>query len=90
MNTLTNHAQKRCQQRGIPPLIVDWLLDYGTPVYNHGAEVFYFDKRSRKAIRRQAGKQVLSALERYMDAYLVFRAGQVLTVGHRYKSVRSN
>ena len=30
MNTLlTTHATIRAQQRGIPPVIQDWLLDYG-------------------------------------------------------------
>ena len=90
MNTLTTHAEIRCQQRGIPPLIIEWLLDFGTPVHNHGAEIYHFDKKSKKAIKKYAGKRILSMLDQYMDAYLVFAAGRVVTAGHRYKRIRSN
>ena len=90
MNTLTTHAEKRCQQRGIPPLIIEWLLDFGTPVYSRGAEIYHFDKKSKEAIKRYAGKRILSTLDQYMDAYLIFAAGRVITVGHRYKRIRSN
>lgn len=90
MSALTKHAEIRCQQRGIPPLIIEWLLDFGKPVYNHGAEIYHFDKKSKKAIERYAGKQILSTLDRYMDAYLVFAAGRVITAGHRFKRIRSH
>jgi hypothetical protein len=90
MNALTTHAEIRCQQRGIPPLIVEWLLDFGTPVYNHGAEIYRFDKKSKKAIKRYAGKRILSMLEQYMDAYLVFADGRIITAGHRYKRIHTH
>jgi hypothetical protein len=37
------------QQRGIPPLVVDWLLRFGHMRHDHrGAIVYYFDKHSRR------------------------------------------
>ena len=90
MNTLTKHAEIRCQQRGIPPLIIEWLLDFGSQDYSHGAEVYYFDKKSKKAIKKYAGKRIISKLGQYMDAYLILGSGRVITTGHRYKRIRSN
>jgi len=36
---LTKHARKRMQQRGIPGLVVDWLLAYGEIDHQQGAEI---------------------------------------------------
>ena len=43
----TQHAQVRCQQRGISREIVDVLLSFGTYRYRHGAEVYYMDRLAR-------------------------------------------
>ena len=44
MNTqVTKHAAIRHQQRGIPPLIMEWLTSYGTNSHDHhGAEILDF------------------------------------------------
>ena len=89
-SNLTKHAAIRCQQRGIPPLIVDWLFEFGKDVHKNGAEMIYFDKKSKKAVRKYAGRQVFRKLDKYMDSYLIAKDGRVLTVGHRTKAVRSD
>ncbi len=35
MLNLTHHAQTRLQQRGIPPVVVERLLDFGREEYDH-------------------------------------------------------
>ena len=90
MNGITNHAFKRCQQRGIPPLVVEWLLEFGHEKYDSGAEIIHFDRQSRKAVRRHVGRQIMSKLEGYLDSYLILKDGHVLTVGHRYKRIHNN
>ena len=86
---LSNHAAHRMQQRGIPPLIIDWLEGYGSSARaGHGTEKFYFDKKSRRMLARDVGKAVLRNLEKQMNAYMVCRESTVLTVGHRYRRVR--
>ncbi len=41
---VTRHAQVRMQQRGVPPLILEWLLKYGAIEHDgHGGHVRYFD-----------------------------------------------
>ncbi len=86
---LTGHASKRAQQRGLPPLIQDWLFRYGeTQHQNGGSEILYFSKRSKERLRRDVGMQPLRKLEQYLDAYMIVARGQVLTIGHLYKRIR--
>lgn len=67
----TRHAHIRASQRGIPPLLVEWLLDFGSCRPADGAEVFYFDKESRERLRKYAGRQALSKLDRLLNIYAV-------------------
>lgn len=90
MNALSFHASIRCQQRGIPIPVVDYLLDFGEAVHSCGAEVFYFSKLSVAAIAKQVGRDAAKYVEKYANSYLVFDNGKVLTVGHRYKRIRTN
>jgi len=65
---MTKHAAARQQQRGIPPLIMEWLADYGTTCHDHhGAEILYFDKQSRKALARSVGDEVVSRMGPLLD-----------------------
>lgn len=83
---LTHHASVRAQQRGIPPLIVEWLLEYGAQAKgSDGAMHRYFDKRSRKRLARVVGEQVVDRMGDLTDTFLVQSSdnGNVITVGHR-------
>ncbi len=86
---LTKHANVRLQQRGIPPLIVEWLTSYGASRYDHrGTEILYFDKHSRKALARAVGAEIVSRLAGLLDTYAVVAdGGAVVTAGHRYRRI---
>ncbi len=43
---LTLHAQTRLEQRGISPVIVDWLEQYGVIEPQNGSELIYFNQLS--------------------------------------------
>lgn len=88
-NYVSKHTTHRMQQRGIPPLIVDWLIAYGATEYDHrGGEIHYFDKKARRQMEREFGEQVVRRLEGYFDTYLVLgHDGGVVTVGHRTRRV---
>jgi hypothetical protein len=89
---MTRHASARQQQRGIPPLILDWLTQFGaTAQSHHGAEIRFFDKRSRKQLATVVGTEVVSRLGGLLDAYaVVSTTGTVITVGHRYKRIKEH
>ena len=84
---MTRHANERCAQRAIPPFVVGLLLDYGKVAYRHGAEVFFFDKRSRKQLKRELGSRLYNRLEDQLNVYVVAN-DQVITAGHRTQRMR--
>lgn len=89
---ISKHASQRMQQRGVPPLVVNWLLDYGRACHDHcHGIVYYFDKRSRRALQRAAGRRVVARLADYLDCYaVVSEEGTLVTVGHRHKGLHLN
>lgn len=83
---LTRHAQARSQQRGIPPMLVDLLLNYGTAAQqDKGITTYYFDHAARRRVRSYAGP-LAGLLEQHLDCYLLAEPdGAIVTIGHRYK-----
>lgn len=93
MNDISHHAGVRAQQRAVPPMILDWLLDYGNESYDHhGGVIYAFTKRSRHRIERVVGSKVIKLMSPWMNAYVVCSArdGKIITIGRRVKPFRSN
>ena len=85
----SRHAAIRCQQRGIPQLIIDWLITYGAVATDgRGASTHYFDHHARCRLSQDVGVRVVTLLGRLMDAYLVMsHDGTIITVGYRFKAI---
>lgn len=86
---LTNHASARSQQRAIPPMMIDLLLQFGkSESAGAGVAKLFFDRKSRKRVAAYAGP-LASLLDDHLDLYVV--VGQdmlVITVGHRHERIR--
>jgi hypothetical protein len=85
----TSHAEIRSQQRGIPPLISNWLLDYGDEIYDgHGGVVRCFTPSSIRAMEREIGRAPLKRMSEFLRCYLVqsSRNGAVITLGKRHQN----
>ena len=85
--THTHHATKRIQQRGIPPLISNWLLDYGDEVFDgRGGVIRYFSSSSIREMERDMGKAPVKRLSEFLRCYLVESrcSGAIITVGKRH------
>jgi hypothetical protein len=82
---LTVHSRSRSQQRAIPRLAVELLLDYGCRVRSRGADLVFFDKPALKRLRRAlGGNRGLQMVERWLNSYAVVADdGLLITVGHR-------
>lgn len=82
--TYTHHAQLRAQQRAIPPMLVDLLLQFGhREKSGDGTAKVFFDKDSRRKLRTYAGA-LASSIEQHLDVYVVVSSAQVvITVAHR-------
>ena len=80
---LTRHARARMQQRGIPPDMVDDVLDFGRERHDRrGAVVLYLDHQSRRRLER-AGRARRAEVDRLAGVYVVVLGGIIVTVGHR-------
>jgi hypothetical protein len=87
MNDLafTAHAQTRLQQRAIPPMVVDLLMQFGSPFRCGGAERLMFDKSAVKRLRRHlGGHRGLKVVERWLNVYAVVGDnGNLVTAAHK-------
>ncbi len=84
----SRHGQRRAAQRAIPPLAIQWLLDYGRRFHSGGAEIVFFDKPGRRRLARDVGSLPLRRLGSLLDTYVVVADGEIITVGHRTRRVR--
>ncbi len=77
----TLHAQKRAQQRGIPPFI-DELLDlYGREQHDgRGGVILFFDKQSIRAMERDMGRKPVSRLAEWLRSYKVVTTSYEKTI----------
>jgi len=85
----TFHATVRAQQRGIPPLIQNWLIDYGAEEFDGGGGVIrYFSNDCIRKMEREIGREPLKRMSEYLRCYLIQSSsdGAVITVGKRYES----
>ena len=86
---LTKHAATRMQQRGVPPVIIDWLQEFGAEEHDkHGGVIRYFDKAAKRRLEQSIGRPVVRRMQDLLDAYLVEADGRVVTVGHRHARIR--
>ena len=90
ITSLSRHAQVRMQQRCIPRWLPDFIVCYGAKSHSHdGACIFHLhDKQAQakaKAVFRARG---LTYENHWHDAYIVAKAGRVLTAGWRQKPIR--
>ena len=85
LSPLTTHARTRMQQRGIPPAVLELLLEFGRESHDHrGSLIVRFDKRSRRRVQRELGPERFRHVEAHLDTYAVVAADDaVVTVGHR-------
>lgn len=89
MNTI--HLQQRMQQRGVPPLIVQWLEDFGKEGYNHeGCIVLSFDKNAKRRLEQAVGREPVRRMSEWLKAYLVISIDGVrITTGIRYRRIKN-
>lgn len=82
--SLTIHAQRRMQERSIPPAVIDALLDFGErrPA-GGGAESIYFTKRTWQHFATYVGRAI-KGYERYRNCYLIEgENGSIITPAFR-------
>ena len=78
---ISQHAQKRSKQRGIPQEDICFLLDNATPIYRPGGATMYMlSKKEILSIRKQ--------LDRIQGRAVILKDGVIVTVEHRHKRTK--
>lgn len=78
---ITRHARCRMQQRGVPKVAVDILLEFGKEIHTNGVYRITFDKRGRKRAKSYCRSQAIP--EKVLNIFLIVKDNRILTVGHR-------
>lgn len=92
-HAISKHATIRAQQRGITPMVQNYLLEYGAEIYDgHGGIKRCFDKHSIRCIEKCLGRDQVRRIANFQDVYLIESShdGTIITVGHRTKRMRRN
>ena len=85
---ITNHSQLRNQQRCIPPIIHDWLSNFGEERYDgHGGIKIFFSQKSIKRMGKEFGHNFVCENKKYFSIYRVESSsdGTVITTGWKTK-----
>jgi len=85
---LTIHAEQRMKERGIAPILVDWLEQYGVTEPQNGSELLYFNHRALKKLASYTGG-LSNKFDKLKKVYLVRgNEGAVITIGYREQRVK--
>jgi hypothetical protein len=86
---MTKHAQTRSQQRGISPMMVDLLMQFGVKEpAGSGATKVFLNKEGKRKLTAYAGR-LASHLQQHLDIYAVLSADdEVITVAHRIEHIQ--
>lgn len=90
MALLSKHASRRCQQRAINPMIIDFLEWFGCVRAQQGKGsvlMLPMSPEERAEMRRNL-KSILSLIDREVFAVLT-DDGRVITAGHQHKKIRT-
>jgi hypothetical protein len=87
---MTRHAERRIQQRAIPGLVTQLLLDFGSRMRRHGADVVFIDKLARRELcRAVGGDRNMRTIEPWLGTYFVVADdGTLVTAAHRTRRLQ--
>lgn len=80
----TVHSLTRCQQRAIPDVAVELVLEFAKAhPAGGGAESYAFDKRTWQRAAAYLGEDA-KRFERYRNIYVIIADGRIVTVAWRH------
>jgi len=85
---LSSHAAKRIRQRGIPQIIIDWLIQFGEKKRVKYGQALFFGKRGKLRMKQHLGRTYSKWDQMIASIYLVIVEQTIVTVGHGYKRFR--
>ena len=85
INNVTDHANRRMQQRAIPEKLIPIIMSYGRETHaGDGALSVQIPKKHLKKMRMEL-KYVLDHLDSLSDVYLIVKEDTLITAAHTLK-----
>jgi len=78
------------QKRSIPPIVLDWLHDYGSEQYDgHGAVIRFFDRAAKARLAQVCGRRFVQSIKKYLAVYMIedTAGASLITVGYRNRRI---
>ena len=86
----TKHAIKRCNTRGIPKVMIDILLNYGSPEYHKGNEILRLDKRGLRSAEQYLGSFYQGSKQALKEIYIVINDDVIVTAARKQTHHKRN
>ncbi len=86
----TKHAAIRAQQRAIPPLVDQWLDEFGEIAHEGNGHVrVFFSHRSKRRMQQALGSRPVALMNHYLAAYRVEgEDGVIITTAWQTRHIR--
>ena len=75
----SNHALTRCQQRGIPLEVIDFLFKYGSKIQTHQDKKYFCNRKNLKKIAFKEKEMVSKFDKHILSTAIVCNGNQVIT-----------
>ena len=86
----TQHAIKRCQQRGIPIPVVEFIVENGASVRTHNDKKFFINKLRLKKFERSNKKFIRENDRHILNTAVVMNDINVITCMKKTKNIKWN
>ncbi|SFG68325.1 hypothetical protein [Neptunomonas qingdaonensis] len=87
---ISKHASERIEQRSIPQVAIDLILDWGKVEHHRGSEVYHLDKKGMTQVKRYLGPLSEGPLAQLKSIYVVVDCGTVITVARKNQHSKRN
>ena len=86
----SEHAERRCQQRGIGEEVICAVYEFGTAIEHHGSKKYFMDKKGHARARRGMSSDSYKRIADRLNVYLVVNRSVVVTVARMRSRVRTS
>ncbi len=88
MKNYTKHANQRCQQRGVPFEVVNFIINYGETISTHKKTKHFLTKRSLEYLKRDF-PEIIGKFDKQLNSTAIVTDGNdvitVMKIQHRLR-----
>lgn len=84
------HAELRMNQRGITPLMIDLLKEFGAVQYHGGSEVLTPNKAYKRELKKYCGSKIAQVVLAGHPPYIVINEDTLVTTARKTKRFKKD